>query len=112
MANNSYKIQLGVNLKVNDIKDRINKYNANSNNAKLKLGVKLDTKGISNQIKAINSKTPVKVELKLDAKNALKQINDIERKLKKLQNINIKINVTPGRHTVPGRDGIGRTHTG
>lgn len=93
MANNSYKIQLGVDLKVNDIKDRINKYNANSNNAKLKLGVKLDTKGISNQIKAINSKTPVKVELKLDAKNALKQINDIERKLKKLQNINIKINV-------------------
>lgn len=89
-----YKILLGVDLKVNDIRDRIKQYNANSNNAKVKLGVKLDTKGISNQIKAINSKTPVKVDLKLNTKNAQKQINDIRNQIQQLGNIRIDLGGT------------------
>lgn len=49
-----YKIQLGVDLRVNDIRDRITQYNKNTNNAKLKLGVKLDTDDIKKQINALN----------------------------------------------------------
>lgn len=89
-----YRISLGVDVNVNDIRDRISAYNANSNNAKLKLGVKLDTKGISNQIKGINSKTPVKLGVKLDTKDAQRQINNIRRQIQQLGDIKISLGGT------------------
>lgn len=49
-----YKVKLGVDLKVNDIRDRIIQYNKNTNNAKLKLGVKLDTDDLKKQINQLN----------------------------------------------------------
>lgn len=48
------KIKLGVDLKVNDIRDRITAYNKNANNVKLKLGVKLDTDDLKKQINSLN----------------------------------------------------------
>ena len=54
MADNQYKIQLGVDLKVNDIRDRITQYNQNKNNAKVKLGIKLDTSDLKEQINKLN----------------------------------------------------------
>lgn len=96
-----YKIQLGVDLKTSEIRTQVSNYNKNSNNAKLKLGVKLDTKGISEQIRAINSKTPVKVSLKLDTKNAQSQINNIKKQIQQLGGIKINFGGygTGGRST-------------
>lgn len=54
MADNQYKIQLGVDLKVDDIRDRITQYNQNKNNAKVKLGIKLDTSDLKEQINKLN----------------------------------------------------------
>lgn len=48
------KVKLGVDLKVNDIRDRITAYNKNANNAKLKLKVKLDTDDLKRQINSLN----------------------------------------------------------
>ena len=86
-----YRVLLGVDLKVGDIRKRIGEYNKNTNNAKVKLGVKLDTKGISNQIRAINSKTPVKIDVKLNTKNVQSQINNIKRQIEQLGNIKINL---------------------
>lgn len=86
-----YKIQLGVDLKTSEIRSQVSKYNSNSNNAKLKLGIKLDTKGISNQIRGINSKTPVKIALKLDTKDAQRQINNIKKQMQQLGSIRINL---------------------
>lgn len=49
-----YKVKLGIDLKVNDIKKRIGDYNKNTNNAKLHLKVKLDTDDIKKQINKLN----------------------------------------------------------
>ena len=49
-----YKVKLGIDLKVNDIKKRIGDYNKNTNNAKLHLKVKLDTDDIKKQIRELN----------------------------------------------------------
>ena len=96
MANEPYKISLGVDLKVNDIRDRIRAYNSNKNNAKLKLGVSLDPRGISEQIKKINLKTPVKINLNLDTRNAQAKINDIKRQIQQLGNIRVNLGGNAG----------------
>ena len=49
-----YKIELGVHVKTNEIREQISKYNTNSNNAKLKLGIKLDTNDLKKQINSLN----------------------------------------------------------
>ena len=49
-----YKVKLGIDLKVNDIKKRIGDYNKNTNNAKLHLKVKLDTDDLKKQINKLN----------------------------------------------------------
>ena len=51
---NPYKIELGVHVKTNEIREQISKYNTNSNNAKLKLGIKLDTNDLKKQINSLN----------------------------------------------------------
>ena len=45
-----HKIKLGVDVGVEDIRKRISDYNKNTNNAKLKLGIKLDTDDLKKQI--------------------------------------------------------------
>ena len=54
MANNSYKMELGVHVKTSEIREQISKYNTNSNNAKLKLGIKLNTDDLKQQINKLN----------------------------------------------------------
>lgn len=51
---NKYKLKLGVDVKVDDIRKRISEYNKNTNNAKLKLKVNLDTDDIKKQIKQLS----------------------------------------------------------
>lgn len=91
MANGNYKVSLGVDLRVSEIRERINQYNSNSNNAKLRLGIKLDTKGLAEQIKAIKYKTPITVAMKLDTKNVQTQINNIKKQIQQLGNIKINL---------------------
>lgn len=85
-----YKISLGVQLNTKGLSGEIKELGSKTR-SKIELGVKLNTKGISNQIKSINSKTPVKVDLKLTTKNAQKQINNIKRQIEKLGNIKIDL---------------------
>ena len=54
MANSPYSIELGVHLKTSEIRTQISAYNKNSNNAKLHLGVKIDTADLQKQLKSIN----------------------------------------------------------
>ena len=86
MANEPYKILLGVKLNTKDIRTQIKNY---STKTPLKVDVKLNKKGISNQIKAINSRTPVRVEMKLNTRQAQQQINNIRRQIQQLGNIRI-----------------------
>ena len=51
---NKFKLKLGVDVKVDDIRKRISEYNKNTNNAKLKLKVNLDTDDIKKQIKQLS----------------------------------------------------------
>ena len=54
-----YKVKLGVDLAVNDIRDRIKQYNTNSNNIKVKLKATVDTDDIKRQIKALDLSTGI-----------------------------------------------------
>lgn len=85
-----YKIQLGVQLNTKGLSGEIKSLGSKTK-SKVELGVKLNTKGISNQIKAINSKTPVKIDLKLTTKNAQSQINNIKRQIEQLGKIKIDL---------------------
>lgn len=77
MADNQYKIELGVKLDTNDLKTEIAKIDGKH---KVKLGVDLGVKDIQDRIKAYNSNTNnIKVKLKatLDTDDLKKQINSI-----------------------------------
>ena len=52
-----HKIKLGVDLSVNDIRDRIKSYNQNTNNIKVKLKATLDTKDLQKQISNLSLDT-------------------------------------------------------
>ena len=91
MANGNYKVSLGVDLKVSEIRERIKQFNSNKNNTKLRLGVKLDPTGLAEQIKKINYKTPIKVAMNLDTKQAQSQIDNIKKQLQQLGNIKINL---------------------
>lgn len=101
-----YKIQLGVKLNTKGLSSEIKSLGSKTK-SKINLGVKLNTKGLSSQIRAINSKTPVRVNLNLDVRNAQSQINDIRRQIEQLGNIRINLggNNTGGRGNNNTRNG-------
>lgn len=81
-----HKVNLGINLKVNDIRDRIKQYNTNSNNAKVKLGVKLDTKDLNQQIKKLSGSKGNESILKFNTSSLEYSLRDVETTIKDIKN--------------------------
>lgn len=85
--NDKHKIQLGIDLKVNDIRDRIRQYNTNSNNAKLKLGIKLDTDDLKRQINQLNlNGVRGGVSIPIDAESLETSLNEVATAIKDIKN--------------------------
>lgn len=78
---NKHKIKVGVDLGVEDIRKRISAYNENTNNAKLKLKIKLDTSDLKKQIGDIDLSAKGKgLAVPVDTKsleNSLKEVSTI-----------------------------------
>ena len=83
--NNKYKLDLGVDVKTNEIRKQISQYNGNSNNAKLHLKVKLDDTDIKRQIKELGKTKTGDNLLKLNTDSLEKSLNEVNSTIKEIR---------------------------
>ena len=84
-----HKIKLGVDLGVNDIRDRIKAYNQNTNNIKVKLKATLDTKDLQKQINNLSldtGKNGKGVKVPIDTASLTESLGKVEKLISEVKN--------------------------
>lgn len=84
-----HKIKLGVDLSVNDIRDRIKSYNQNTNNIKVKLKATLDTKDLQKQISNLSldtGKNGKGVKVPIDTASLTESLGKVEKLISEVRN--------------------------